>query len=238
MASTRPPADSPEVLALLAEGLKLVPFVVKQARLHLASLVREEDVIACANEGALLAARSFDPSRRVPFSRWATLRMRGAVIDGMRRSGSLPRRVYLRLRALEASLAVEETFAEEDASAPPASPEAADARLDDYLATMATSLAAGVLFSSDAQRLLEEIEDPYASPDERIDTERLRATVRDIVATLPEKERVLVEKHWVDGMTLEEAGASMGLSRSWSCRLHTRAVVRITKALQRRGVSA
>jgi RNA polymerase sigma factor FliA len=48
--------------------------------------------------------------------------------------------------------------------------------------------------------------------------------VRAAVAALPDKERRLMELYYFADKNLEEAGAELGLSKSWACRLHARAV--------------
>jgi RNA polymerase sigma factor for flagellar operon FliA len=63
--------------------------------------------------------------------------------------------------------------------------------------------------------------------DERIDTSRLSAKLREALAALPEKERVLVTKHYWEGKNLLEAGAELGISKSWASRLHAQAVERL-----------
>ncbi len=57
-----------------------------------------------------------------------------------------------------------------------------------------------------------------------VDTGRLSRRVREAVAALPEKERQLMELYYFADKNLEEAGAALGLSKSWACRLHARAV--------------
>jgi RNA polymerase sigma factor for flagellar operon FliA len=233
MSPPRHEADSPAVLARIEEGIALVPIVVRQLRANLASMIDLEDLESHAREGALLAARSFDESRGVPFRRWASLRIRGATIDGIRRQGDVPRRMYDRLRELEAANHIEETLLEEDGSAPPSSPEGADARLDDYLSAMATALAAGTILVRESDEL-NKIADDREPADELLAREQLRQAVRDAIATRPEGERALVEKYWLEGMTLDEAAKELGLSKSWASRVMARAMDGITRALQRR----
>jgi RNA polymerase sigma factor for flagellar operon FliA len=55
--------------------------------------------------------------------------------------------------------------------------------------------------------------------------------VREALAGLPEKERRLMELYYFADMKLEEAGAKLGLSKSWACRLHARAVNLLREAL-------
>src|SRR5579884_432036 len=77
--------DTPEMLARFQKGLPLV-------EVHARSVARREgpgctldDLRAFGREGLLDAARSFNDSRGVPFDRWASLRIRNSMIDGVRR---------------------------------------------------------------------------------------------------------------------------------------------------------
>jgi RNA polymerase sigma factor for flagellar operon FliA len=63
--------------------------------------------------------------------------------------------------------------------------------------------------------------------DERLDLARMSAKLRAALATLPEKERALVTKHYWEGKNLLEAGAELGISKSWASRLHAQAVERL-----------
>jgi RNA polymerase sigma factor for flagellar operon FliA len=52
-----------------------------------------------------------------------------------------------------------------------------------------------------------------------------------VLATLPDKERHFVEKHYFEDKTLIDAGRELGLSRSWASRLHARAVSRLRELI-------
>jgi RNA polymerase sigma factor for flagellar operon FliA len=60
--------------------------------------------------------------------------------------------------------------------------------------------------------------------DVAVDNHRMSHRVRQAVAALPAKERRLMELYYFADKNLEEAGAELGLSKSWACRLHARAV--------------
>ena len=55
--------------------------------------------------------------------------------------------------------------------------------------------------------------------------------MREAIEKLPDKERRLMEMYYFGGKNLEEAGAALGLSKSWACRLHARAVDLLRHAL-------
>src|SRR5258706_14523909 len=103
MTSTSPSANSPEVLARLNEGLELVDIIARQIRRQFGSVIEFEEMVSAGREGLLASARSFEPDRCVPFRRWANLKIRGAILDGMRSQGGLPRRVYRQIRAMQAA---------------------------------------------------------------------------------------------------------------------------------------
>jgi RNA polymerase sigma factor for flagellar operon FliA len=225
-------ADSPEVLALFRAELDLVDIVARQLVRRIGqSPLTVDDLRSFGREGLLSAARSFDGSRGVPFRRWANVRVRGAMIDGVRQWGDLPRRVYRELRAMEAADHVLEGYDEENAANPASLPELADARLTTYLAGMATAIAVGTMAASHGEANLGE--GGGATPENLVAELELATKLRDIVARLPDRERALVERHYFGGQTLDAAAASLGLSKSWGSRLHARAIESIARELRK-----
>ena len=234
LTSQRPTSekDSPEVLARIREALALVDIIARQIRKELHLEIPTGDLVSYGSEGLLSAARTFDADRGVPFKRWANLRIRGAVVDGLRRECMLPRGVHRRLAAIEAGDRVQEAVMEEDAMTAPATPEAADARLTSYLAGIATAMAVGFLRTS-ASGEAGDVPSPDESPEEQVEREQLAKTVRDALATRPDAERRLLERHYFDGVTFDEAARELGLSRSWASRLHARAIEGIGRGLKK-----
>lgn len=235
MTSQLPPhrsPDSPEVVAYVRNALDLVAIVARQIARTLGSRVPQQDLESYGHEGLLAAARSFEADRGVPFRRWASLRIRGAMIDGLRSQGDLPRHVHRRLCALAAGDRVQETMNEELAASPPTTPEAADTRLTAYLAGIATAMAMGFLGESVSGKA-EDIASRALSPEEDLSQQQLLRAVRASLADLPEVERTLLERHYFGGTSLDEAARELGLSRSWGSRLHARAIEALAKDLKR-----
>jgi RNA polymerase sigma factor for flagellar operon FliA len=221
--------DPPDVLARVHDGLALVHAIARRLRNQLSWSLSAEELVAYGHEGLLLAARTFDPSRGVPFPSWATLRIRGAMIDGVRKMGMLPRALYRKLRAVEEADEAHEALLEEDAASPPTTPEAADACLREHLAGMATAMALGLV--------RKERHDPSeafdGSPEDLFARAEIAHAVRTCMTALPEPERTLLERHYFQGLTLEEAARAVGLSKSWGSRIHARAIGCLTRELRR-----
>jgi len=228
------PAAADPSLARFHAELDLVDINARQvARQIGAASVTLDDLRSFGREGLLQASRSFDASRGVPFRRWANMRIRGAMIDGVRQWGALPRRVYRELRAIAAADQVQGAYDEEHAAGPTQglTPEAADARLTSHLAGLATAMAiAGAVSPSDGPGAHEPA-DPDASPEEQAMRAELVARIREVVSRLPAAERTLVERHYFGDETLDQAAASLGLSKSWGSRLHARAIEAIAREL-------
>jgi RNA polymerase sigma factor for flagellar operon FliA len=223
--------DSDEVLARFRGELDLVEILSRQVARRIAARVTVDDLASFGREGLLLAARTFDASRGVPFRRWANLRIRGAMIDGVRQWGGLPRRVYQELRALEAGDRALETYDEEDAASPARTPEQADARLHAYLTGISTAMVVGEIAAASQESA--EADGFSRSPEEIATTREAAARLRSVVASLPERERALIERHYFGDETIDAAAAALGLSKSWGSRLHARAIESLARELRK-----
>jgi RNA polymerase sigma factor FliA len=228
-------ADSPDVLLRVNEGLDLVDMLARQLRRQFGPHAQIDDLTSTGREALLHAARTFDPDRGVPFRRWANLRIRGAMIDGMRSSGNLPRRVYRKIRAIQAGDQIHEAAAEEGAAAPALTPEAADSKLSEQLGSAAMAMALGFLTMKSSEAL-DRAKDDRESPEDAVGRAELLEVVRQAIAERPEAERRLLERHYFDDVTFEEAARELGLSKSWASRLHARAIEGVARAMKRGGV--
>lgn len=225
-------ADSPEVLARINEGLELVDILARSMRRQTGAYVPLDDLVSPGREALLTAARSFDPDRGVPFRCWVALRVRGAMIDAVRQSGGIPKRVYRKLRAAQAADLVHEAANEEAAAAPPRTPEAADAKLGDQLASAAMAMAMSFLAMRSGEAL-EQAHDPDRSPESRVGHAELMTRIKEAVLGLPEQERRLMTRHYFEDASFDEIGRELGLSKSWISRLHARAIEAVVRSLKR-----
>jgi RNA polymerase sigma factor for flagellar operon FliA len=110
---------------------------------------------------------------------------------------------------------------------------ASDEKLTEHLADMATAMAIGLL----ATPVVGDEGEPSAldtgmSPEEALAQAELRELVVQALDDLPEDERTLVRRHYLEGERFDQVAASLGLSKSWGSRLHTRAIARLTKRLR------
>jgi len=228
------PKDSPEVQARFDANLALPDIIAHQIVRTTGHRGHLEDLIAYGRMGLLDAARRYDPSRGVPFRAFANYRVRGAIVDGMRILCPLARRTHQRLRGLELAAQVAEGGLEDAfAPSPPgAGSERADEALAEHLAAVATAVAVGLLAETvragnDGLTTI----DPGGTPEQQLFAVEQMRQVRAAITELPERERELVQRHYLQGERFDVVAEGLGLSKSWASRLHTRALKALAERL-------
>jgi len=226
--------DAPEVLERFEAELELVDIVARQVARTLGCVVELDDLRSFGREGLLDAARKFDSARGVPFRAYANFRVRGAIFDGIRSLSQLPRRAYERLNGLSAALKVSEGAADDTFTSPANATRAqADQALGDHLAAMAAAITVGLIAPTGVGDDGEHVQVSTAdTPEEAVSRAELLVLVQDAIAGLPEEEAVLVRRHYLEGERFDHVAQSLGLSKSWASRLHTRAMQRLAKRLR------
>ncbi len=188
-----------------------------------------DELVALGNTGLAEAAQRFDPDRGASFATFAWYRVNGAIVDGLRRQTQLPRRTWAKLVALRAAGEYLEQRGEAQAGAMQrgAAPvEGSDAlrEIRDAMSAIRTMYVT----SLDAMRDRGfDTADGAPASDAQLDTSRFAAKLRAAIEGLPDRERALVTKHYYEGKNLLEAGAELGISKSWASRLHAQAVEKL-----------
>jgi RNA polymerase sigma factor for flagellar operon FliA len=188
-----------------------------------------EELVALGNTGLAEAATRYDPDRGVTFPTFAWYRVNGAIIDGLRKATHLPRRTWAQLVALRAANEYLENRAERGQGA--AARGAPPATGGDALAAVQQAMSAiRTVYVTSLEAMRDDGFDAAGEAPavaDRLDGARLAARLRQAIARLPDKERALMTKHYWEGKNLLEAGAELGMSKSWASRLHAQVVEKL-----------
>jgi RNA polymerase sigma factor FliA len=222
---------------LVEKHLSLVQAIARKVKKTLNASIEVDDLIGYGSKGLVEAAERFDARHGVAFTTFAYYRIRGAMYDGLRAMGWYSRADYARYRAEERAneymrnRADREGAAEAQAGAAGKKVEAgdADARLAEVNEIL-SGIATVHITSLEAASTVPD--ESLPAPDVAVENRRMSRRVREAVAALPEKERRLMELYYFADKNLEEAGAELGLSKSWACRLHARAVDLLREAME------
>lgn len=209
-----------DALVIAHQGL-----VRRVARTMVRSVPRHvtvDDLVSFGQFGLLDAANRYDASRGVQFNTFAYYRIRGAIFDQVRKEhGQDP--VY---RAKMGARAAVDDLLEERAAEGASSADALDAAR--ALAGLLEETATALLLEETAAAMMPpEAPSPEAAAMHQ-DTAR---EIREALVGMPEKERGLVEKVYLEGLTIEQAGIQLGMTKGWASRLHARALGRLRESL-------
>ncbi len=228
--SKQPDIDFSDSKAVVEQYTPYVRSIAGKIRKKLPPDIEFDDLVEYGMIGLLEAAQRFDPEAGANFMTFAYYRIRGAVYDGLRSMGWMSRTEYAKARfeerANEYLAAV--AFAEESGEQAPENP--FEHAVQD-LASAVEGLAAVYLTAIDGTEGLQLEDTNNPLPEESLGLEQARALVRQTIAGLGDQERQLMEMYYYREMSLQEVGDHLGLSKSWTSRLHGRVVDKLRRIL-------
>ena len=231
--SSTPPAAPLSETALVETNIPLVGYLVSEMIGRLPAHVSRDDLMSAGLAALAFAARSFDPERGVPFGRFASTRIRGALIDELRSHDWASRSVRARARqreraatGLAATLGRTPTV-EEVAASLGVAPAEVDAVEHDVQRAVVLSLDG--FFDPAA---LEEVTPAGdVSPEEHLMASERIGYVHDAVAVLPDRLRTVVTQYFFEERPMADIAAELGVSESRVSQMRAEALVLLKDAL-------
>ena len=215
----------------------LVSSIAVSVRRKAPKNIELEDLIAYGQVGLVQAARDFDPQRGNTFSTYAYYRIRGAIYDGLSKLSWTSRARYNRLRYQQLANEVacehyaDEAGAEEGSSVGDAAHSLGS--LSEKLAVVYLTIGGPHCEQSSLA-----LADPSAAtPSDQAAMDELSEKIHTLVDTLPAQAADLVRSTYFEGLTLQEAGKRLGISKSWASRLHARALRQLARSLRLDGIT-
>jgi RNA polymerase sigma factor for flagellar operon FliA len=220
----------------IAAGLPFVESLARRVAASMPHSIELSDLVQDGMLGLIDAACRFDEARGIKFETFAERRVRGAMIDALRKD-AWPRGVRRQRRELEAAreelrreLGSEPTLA--DLAARVGSDEVRLGRTILRITTIESTspLSAGehpVVTSLPPALLPSEPQ----SPDKAFEQQEVRDRIRAAIASLPPRERKVVGLYYYSDATMKQIGAAIGVNESRVSQLHARAIQRLRKAL-------
>jgi RNA polymerase sigma factor FliA len=220
----------------------LVKYVAGRTAAGLPPHVEEADLISYGLSGLIAAIERFDPSREIKFETYAIMRIKGAIIDELRAMDWVPRSVRARAREVErANAKLEHTLqrAPTDEELAGELEMTVDELNEALLAISHSSMVAlDELWSTsdssgDQVSLMDTLEDTTApDPAKALDVGDLKDRIAESIATLPEREKLVIALYYYENLTLREIGEVLGVTESRVSQLHTKAVLRLRSHMQ------
>lgn len=228
---TRAQSSRGEQYRLVEQYAPLVKRIAYHLLGRLPSSVQVEDLMQAGMIGLLEASRKFDFGKGASFETYAGIRIRGAMLDEVRKGDWAPRSVHRNTRMVSDAMRAVEARLGRDAKDHEVAAEL-EMSLEEYY-TILSDTAGSKLFSFDdllesgAPADVQGGEEPASG----LQDERFRAALIEAIDTLPERERLLLSLYYDEELNLKEIGAVLGVSESRVSQLHSQCAARLRSKL-------
>jgi RNA polymerase sigma factor for flagellar operon FliA len=224
---------------LLMIYLPLVKLVANRVKQTLPQTVQTADLEGSGVRGLIQSVEGFDPERGIKFESYASSRIRGSILDGLREFDWLPRSIRAKSKLLERAM----DACEVRLGRLPTDDEVAqemNLALEDYY-DLLEKVGSVQLVSLDGEpsgvegvgSFYEVIPDVDAQdPLETIEHEEERSLVVEWLQELPEQMRRVMVLYYYEELTLKEIGEVLGLSESRICQIHSASIHSLRARLQ------
>ena len=218
----------------------LVSYHVQRLSVHMPKNVSRDELKSLGFLGLVDALTKFDPSRDLKFDTYASFRIRGAILDGLRKEDWLPRGTREKAKKIEAKIEeLEQQFlrhvtAEEVANE-------LDMSVEELQQIMAEYYTANILSMDDQIKDQEEMDgkgydikdDRISTPEEEVAKEELIQELSREIAGLSEKEKLVLSLFYQEELTLTEIGEILNLSTSRISQIHSKALFKLRNKLKK-----
>lgn len=225
-------AGQPEREQLVQRYVPLVKRIAFHLLARLPANVLLEDLVQNGMLGLLDAIERFQEGFGAQFETYATQRIRGAMLDGLRENDWLPRGLRSELRRVEAAI----TRLEHAYGRAPSETELADALsmpLADYQRLLQEARGHQLVYfedfngDGDEDFLDRHLTDGAADPAAILEDKSIKELLVLAIGRLPEREKLMMALYYEQDLNLREIGDIMGVSESRVCQLHSQAIARL-----------
>lgn len=223
-----------EADVLIARHAELVKRIAYHLAGRLPPQVEVDDLVQAGMLGLLEAAAHFTSDRGASFETYAGIRIRGAMLDALRKLDWAPRSVHRKARAAAQALreVENETGGEADENTVAAR---LGVPVGEYQKIVRDAAACRLLSLEDMTTpdglTVEVPADPSADPFADVTDDAMRDALVAAIDHLPEREKLVMSLYYEQELNLKEIGAVLGVTESRVCQLHGQALARLRARL-------
>ncbi len=223
-----PPQDD---AALVQRHAELVRRIAHHMAARLPASVDVTDLIQAGLIGLLEAGRNYSGAHGASFETYAGIRIRGAMLDELRRGDWAPRSVHRRLREISAAI----RSIEQEAGREARDTEVAlrlGITLDEYHSSVSDASRCQVFSSSAHDDQSSDLDSPAeGGPQQDLERSEFQREMAEAIQSLPQREKLVLSMYYDDEMNLREIGAVLEVSESRVCQIHGQALLRLRARL-------
>ncbi|MGD6816143.1 FliA/WhiG family RNA polymerase sigma factor [Metabacillus sp. 84] len=218
----------------------LVTFHVQRISVGLPKTVSRDDLMSLGLYGLYDALEKFDPGRDLKFDTYASFRIRGAIIDGLRKEDWLPRSSREKAKRVESMIEKLEQKYLRNVTPGEIANEMGISE-DEVLAAVNEGFFANVLSIDEHSADHDDgdftgmvIKDERTeTPEEKVLKQELIGQLSEVITELSEKEQIVVSLFYKEELTLTEIGQVMDLSTSRISQIHSKALFKLRRIMEK-----
>jgi RNA polymerase sigma factor FliA len=221
---------------LVNQHAPLVKRIAHHLLMRMPSSVQLDDLVQSGMIGLLEAARKYDVSKGASFETYAGIRIRGAMLDEIRRGDWAPRSVHRKSRQVAEAVKTVESRTGTDAKDHEVA-EVLGMDLETYY-TILQDASGSRLFSFDdlteggEDSVVESASGEIRGPSDEMQENIFRSQLAEAIDTLPEREKLVLALYYDEELNLKEIGEILGVSESRVSQIHSQAALRLRARLQ------
>lgn len=221
---------------MIVQYTPYVRSIASKIKKTLSKDIEFDDLVEYGMIGLLEAAERYNPNAGANFMTFSFYRIRGAIYDGLRGMGWLNRTEYARVRYEEKANLYLAQVVEDKVLAEATNNHAAESfeglKTDAKQEKLVSHLATIFVTTMEGMENLQVKDENTPAPDSNIEQTQMRKQVKRAIAKLNTEEKSLLDLYYFRELSLEEVGKRLGLSKSWTSRLHARVIERLQRLLK------
>lgn len=221
---------------IIIEYAPLVKVVAGRLSMYLGKNVEFEDLVSYGIFGLIDAIDKFDLGKDVKFETYASLRIRGSILDQIRKMDWIPRTVRQKQKKIDDAIKTIEMRTGKNATDEDIAAElgVSDEELLDWQSQLKVTNV--VSLNEYVEQGTEPAMDAHCNshfiqPEDMVSQQELKQMLEEALALLTEKENKVVLMYYYEDMTLKEISQVLGVSESRVSQLHTKAIVKMRKRM-------
>ena len=221
---------------LILAYAQLVKLVAGRLSMYLGHNVEFDDLVSYGIFGLIDAIDKFDMDKNVKFETYASLRIRGAILDQIRKMDWIPRTVRQRQRKIDEAIKAVEMRTGKAATDEEIALELGISG-DELTGWQSQLQVTNVVSLSEFEEAGQEPNfenanrNRFAQPEEVVEEQELKQKLIEALDALTEKERRVVELYYYEELTLKEISLVLEVSESRVSQLHTKAIIKMRKIM-------
>lgn len=212
---------------IIVEYAPLVKVVAGRLNMYLGNNVEYDDLVGYGIFGLIDAIDKFDYAKEVKFETYASLRIRGAILDQIRKMDWIPRTIRQRQKKIDTAMREIETVSGKNATDQELA-EQIGITTDELLEWQSQMKITNVISLNEYLEQGSEIprerneSKQYANPEEELEKSELKEKLAEALEVLTEKEKKVILLYYYEDLTLKEISNVMEVSESRISQLHTK----------------